>query len=171
MGNHMTKECISGRCWVNGDSEKRERASGYVNETTSQLCIQLAWRNSSATGLHVSINTNTWCWNMFTAVLASSLLNVSSSPSLFCPVPLVLQDYIDAHPETIILDPLPAIRTLLDRCRSYQLVHRIEDCMRGNMIQHPWPHSSTIHEKSFMQFSSFANGVMPNYKKQSGPSS
>uniref|UniRef100_A0A096LUI3 inositol-1,3,4-trisphosphate 5/6-kinase n=1 Tax=Poecilia formosa TaxID=48698 RepID=A0A096LUI3_POEFO len=40
------------------------------------------------------------------------------------------QDYIDAHPETIVLDPLPAIRTLLDRCKSYQLVHRIEKCMQ-----------------------------------------
>ncbi|XP_007553207.1 inositol-tetrakisphosphate 1-kinase-like [Poecilia latipinna] len=42
-----------------------------------------------------------------------------------------VQDYIDAHPETIVLDPLPAIRTLLDRCKSYQLVHRIEKCMQG----------------------------------------
>ena len=38
---------------------------------------------------------------------------------------------MDAHPETIILDPLPAIRTLLDRCKSYQLIHKIEDCMQG----------------------------------------
>lgn len=43
----------------------------------------------------------------------------------------VFQDYIDAHPETIVLDPLPAIRTLLDRCKSYQLIHRIESCMQG----------------------------------------
>nr|XP_019940292.1 PREDICTED: inositol-tetrakisphosphate 1-kinase [Paralichthys olivaceus] len=42
-----------------------------------------------------------------------------------------VQDYIDAHPETIVLDPLPAIRTLLDRCKSYQLIHRIESCMQG----------------------------------------
>uniref|UniRef100_A0A8C1XYA7 Inositol-tetrakisphosphate 1-kinase b n=1 Tax=Cyprinus carpio TaxID=7962 RepID=A0A8C1XYA7_CYPCA len=48
-----------------------------------------------------------------------------------------VQDYIDAHPETIILDPLPAIRTLLDRCKSYQLVHRIEDCMRDVRICSP----------------------------------
>ncbi|KAF3844857.1 hypothetical protein F7725_008020 [Dissostichus mawsoni] len=41
-----------------------------------------------------------------------------------------VQDYIDAHPETIVLDPLPAIRTLLDRCKSYQLIHRIESCMQ-----------------------------------------
>lgn len=41
------------------------------------------------------------------------------------------QDYIDAHPETVILDPLPAIRTLLDRCKSYKLIHKLEDCMQG----------------------------------------
>ncbi|MGH0164105.1 UNVERIFIED_CONTAM: hypothetical protein FKN15_046349 [Acipenser sinensis] len=41
------------------------------------------------------------------------------------------QDYIEAHPETIVLDPLPAIRTLLDRCKSYELIHRIEDRMQG----------------------------------------
>lgn len=44
---------------------------------------------------------------------------------------VALQDYIDRHPETIILDPLPAIRTLLDRCKSYQLIHRLESCMKG----------------------------------------
>ncbi|KAM4625740.1 inositol-tetrakisphosphate 1-kinase [Polymixia lowei] len=48
-----------------------------------------------------------------------------------------VQDYIDAHPETIVLDPLPAIRTLLDRCKSYQLVHRIEDCMQDERICSP----------------------------------
>ncbi|XP_067335375.1 inositol-tetrakisphosphate 1-kinase isoform X1 [Channa argus] len=48
-----------------------------------------------------------------------------------------VQDYIDAHPETIILDPLPAIRTLLDRCKSYQLIHRIESCMQDERICSP----------------------------------
>ncbi|XP_023208847.1 inositol-tetrakisphosphate 1-kinase isoform X1 [Xiphophorus maculatus] len=48
-----------------------------------------------------------------------------------------VQDYIDAHPETIVLDPLPAIRTLLDRCKSYQLVHRIEKCMQDERICSP----------------------------------
>lgn len=48
-----------------------------------------------------------------------------------------VQDYIDAHPETIVLDPLPAIRTLLDRCKSYQLVHRIESCMQDERICSP----------------------------------
>lgn len=48
-----------------------------------------------------------------------------------------VQDYIDAHPETIVLDPLPAIRTLLDRCKSYQLIHRIECCMQDDRIRSP----------------------------------
>uniref|UniRef100_A0A3P8UHF1 Inositol-tetrakisphosphate 1-kinase n=1 Tax=Cynoglossus semilaevis TaxID=244447 RepID=A0A3P8UHF1_CYNSE len=48
-----------------------------------------------------------------------------------------VQEYIDAHPETIVLDPLPAIRTLLDRCKSYQLIHRIENCMQDKRICSP----------------------------------
>ncbi|KAI1897946.1 hypothetical protein AGOR_G00088530 [Albula goreensis] len=48
-----------------------------------------------------------------------------------------VQDYIEAHPETVVLDPLPAIRTLLDRCRSYQLIHRIESCMQDDRICSP----------------------------------
>ncbi|XP_041669073.1 inositol-tetrakisphosphate 1-kinase [Cheilinus undulatus] len=48
-----------------------------------------------------------------------------------------VQVYIDAHPETIVLDPLPAIRTLLDRCKSYQLIHRIESCMQDERICSP----------------------------------
>ncbi|XP_075470607.1 inositol-tetrakisphosphate 1-kinase isoform X1 [Ascaphus truei] len=47
------------------------------------------------------------------------------------------QDYIDAHPETIILDPLPAIRTLLDRSRSYDLIRRIESYMQDERICSP----------------------------------
>lgn len=46
----------------------------------------------------------------------------------------VLQEYIDAHPETIILDPLPAIRTLLDRSKSYELIRQIEAYMQGRPI-------------------------------------
>lgn len=41
------------------------------------------------------------------------------------------QEYIDAHPETIVLDPLPAIRTLLDRSKSYELIRKIEAYMKG----------------------------------------
>ncbi|XP_068195656.1 inositol-tetrakisphosphate 1-kinase [Antennarius striatus] len=48
-----------------------------------------------------------------------------------------VQDYIDAHPETIVLDPLPAIRTLLDRCKSYQLIHRIESLMQDHRLCSP----------------------------------
>ncbi|KFO21381.1 Inositol-tetrakisphosphate 1-kinase [Fukomys damarensis] len=42
------------------------------------------------------------------------------------------QEYIDAHPETIVLDPLPAIRTLLDRSKSYELIRKIEAYMKEN---------------------------------------
>ncbi|KAI7799854.1 inositol-tetrakisphosphate 1-kinase [Triplophysa rosa] len=48
-----------------------------------------------------------------------------------------VQDYIDAHPETVILDPLPAIRTLLDRCKSYKLIQKIEDDMQDDRICSP----------------------------------
>ncbi|XP_064420939.1 inositol-tetrakisphosphate 1-kinase isoform X2 [Latimeria chalumnae] len=47
------------------------------------------------------------------------------------------QDYIEAHPETIVLDPLPAIRTLLDRCKSYELIRRIESYMQDERICSP----------------------------------
>ncbi|XP_048341208.1 inositol-tetrakisphosphate 1-kinase [Sphaerodactylus townsendi] len=47
------------------------------------------------------------------------------------------QEYIDAHPETIILDPLPAIRTLLDRSKSYELIRQIEAYMKDERICSP----------------------------------
>ncbi|KAL0589206.1 Inositol-tetrakisphosphate 1-kinase [Plecturocebus cupreus] len=36
------------------------------------------------------------------------------------------QEYIDAHPETIILDPFPDIRTLLDNSKSCKLIWKTE---------------------------------------------
>ncbi|XP_063040744.1 inositol-tetrakisphosphate 1-kinase [Engraulis encrasicolus] len=48
-----------------------------------------------------------------------------------------VQDYIDAHPSLVVLDPLPAIRTLLDRCKSYQLVQTIEEHMQDERICSP----------------------------------
>uniref|UniRef100_A0A8D0N468 Inositol-tetrakisphosphate 1-kinase n=1 Tax=Sus scrofa TaxID=9823 RepID=A0A8D0N468_PIG len=47
------------------------------------------------------------------------------------------QEYIDAHPETIVLDPLPAIRTLLDRSKSYELIRKIEAYMQDDRICSP----------------------------------
>lgn len=61
-----------------------------------------------------------------------------SQPNAVFPLYIVLQEYIDAHPETIILDPLPAIRTLLDRSKSYELIRRIEAYMQGRPISVPW---------------------------------
>lgn len=57
-----------------------------------------------------------------------------SKPNAIFPLYIVLQEYIDAHPETIILDPLPAIRTLLDRSKSYELIRRIEAYMQGRPV-------------------------------------
>ncbi|XP_073494387.1 inositol-tetrakisphosphate 1-kinase isoform X2 [Phyllobates terribilis] len=49
----------------------------------------------------------------------------------------VVQEYMDAHPETIILDPLPAIRTLLDRSKSYELIRWIESYMQDDRLCSP----------------------------------
>lgn len=57
-----------------------------------------------------------------------------STPNAIFFLSVVLQEYIDAHPETIILDPLPAIRTLLDRSKSYELIRQIEAYMQGRPI-------------------------------------
>ncbi|KAI5615160.1 inositol-tetrakisphosphate 1-kinase [Silurus asotus] len=48
-----------------------------------------------------------------------------------------IQDYIDSHPETVILDPLPGIRMLLDRSKSYSLIHALEKCMKDERICSP----------------------------------
>ncbi|XP_010880764.1 inositol-tetrakisphosphate 1-kinase isoform X2 [Esox lucius] len=48
-----------------------------------------------------------------------------------------LQDYIEAHPEMVVLDPLPAIKTLSDRCKSYQLIRRLEEFMKDERICSP----------------------------------
>ncbi|MEQ2201577.1 hypothetical protein XENOCAPTIV_014544, partial [Xenoophorus captivus] len=69
---------------------------------------------------NITLLCQSLCWNI-------NGLEIKMSPDVF----LRFQDYIDAHPETIVLDPLPSIRTLLDRCKSYQLIHRIEKCMQG----------------------------------------
>ncbi|XP_069064318.1 inositol-tetrakisphosphate 1-kinase [Pleurodeles waltl] len=56
------------------------------------------------------------------------------------------QEYVGAHPETIILDPLPAIRTLLDRFKSYELIRRIEANMQDRRICSP-PFIEMMHER------------------------
>lgn len=72
----------------------------------------------------------------------SGYLSILSMPYHSTPPPplttsrLFLQEYIDAHPETIVLDPLPAIRTLLDRSKSYELIRKIEAYMKGTDM---WP--------------------------------
>ncbi|CAH2314148.1 inositol-tetrakisphosphate 1-kinase-like [Pelobates cultripes] len=42
-----------------------------------------------------------------------------------------LQVYLDTHPYTILLDPLPALHTLLDRFQSYHLLRSLESRNNG----------------------------------------
>ncbi|XP_063287298.1 inositol-tetrakisphosphate 1-kinase-like [Pelobates fuscus] len=42
-----------------------------------------------------------------------------------------LQVYLDTHPYTILLDPLPALHTLLDRFESYHLLRSLESRNNG----------------------------------------
>ncbi|KAL0967565.1 hypothetical protein UPYG_G00253850 [Umbra pygmaea] len=48
-----------------------------------------------------------------------------------------LHVYIKAHPEIVVLDPLPALRTLLDRYKSYELIRWLEECMKDDRICSP----------------------------------
>lgn len=69
---------------------------------------------------------------------------------------ICLQEYIDAHPETIVLDPLPAIRTLLDRSKSYELIRKIEAYMKGTGRER-----CLIHYH-FLVFRDLAPTILPN---------
>ncbi|XP_044161949.1 inositol-tetrakisphosphate 1-kinase-like [Bufo gargarizans] len=42
-----------------------------------------------------------------------------------------LQVYLDTHPFTVLLDPLPALYTLLDRFQSYRLIKSLETQQQG----------------------------------------
>ncbi|NP_001120024.1 uncharacterized protein LOC100144987 [Xenopus tropicalis] len=43
-----------------------------------------------------------------------------------------LQVYLDTHPYTVLLDPLPALHILLDRFQSYRLLHKLESYSQGS---------------------------------------
>lgn len=89
--------------------------------------------------LSASCKKKVGCWLRFLTLFSfpSQYFPHSSAnlmPFIFFPFIFVLQEYIDAHPETIILDPLPAIRTLLDRSKSYELIRQIEAYMQGRPV-------------------------------------
>ncbi|OCT65066.1 hypothetical protein XELAEV_18041308mg [Xenopus laevis] len=69
------------------------------------------------------------------------------------------QDYIEAHPETIILDPLPAIRTLLDRSKSYELIRRIEVYMK--VCKTRVAHGTNSHEMAIIFNSEGLRSIKP----------
>ena len=72
--------------------------------------------------------SSAYCFNFHVEV---SFLFTYYAPVFFA----FVQEYIDAHPETVILDPLPAIRTLLDRFKSYKLIHKLEESMKGMYLR------------------------------------
>lgn len=43
------------------------------------------------------------------------------------------QSYVAAHPETVLLDPLPAMTQLLDRFASYRIIAKLHDSLRGGL--------------------------------------
>ncbi|XP_051900360.1 inositol-tetrakisphosphate 1-kinase-like isoform X3 [Pristis pectinata] len=46
-------------------------------------------------------------------------------------------DYIDSHPRTILLDPLPAMRRLADRFQSYKLIQELQSLDQDNHFCNP----------------------------------
>ncbi|XP_059841138.1 inositol-tetrakisphosphate 1-kinase-like isoform X3 [Hypanus sabinus] len=47
------------------------------------------------------------------------------------------QDYVDSHPQTILLDPLPAMQRLADRFQSYKLIQELQSMDQGNHFCNP----------------------------------
>lgn len=81
------------------------------------------------------------------------------------------QEYIDAHPETIVLDPLPAIRTLLDRSKSYELIRKIEAYMKGTDTCGSAPAAGSPPLQSVARWSSHGAGVGSGLPKHFGTGS
>ncbi|XP_062408287.1 inositol-tetrakisphosphate 1-kinase-like isoform X1 [Sardina pilchardus] len=44
------------------------------------------------------------------------------------------QSYISAHPETVLVDPLPAMTQLLDRFTSYRIISQLQSTLEGRSI-------------------------------------
>ncbi|MCI4385588.1 hypothetical protein PGIGA_G00052360 [Pangasianodon gigas] len=44
------------------------------------------------------------------------------------------QTYVSTHPHTVLLDPLPAMRQLLDRFASYRIISKLQNTLRGKSI-------------------------------------
>ncbi|XP_043536740.1 inositol-tetrakisphosphate 1-kinase-like isoform X1 [Chiloscyllium plagiosum] len=47
------------------------------------------------------------------------------------------QDYVEAHPQIILLDPLPAMRRLSDRFQSYKLIQELQAQDKGRWFCNP----------------------------------
>ncbi|XP_053363729.1 inositol-tetrakisphosphate 1-kinase-like [Clarias gariepinus] len=44
------------------------------------------------------------------------------------------QTYVSTHPHTVLLDPLPAMRQLLDRFASYRIISKLQNTLQGKSI-------------------------------------
>ncbi|XP_063060528.1 inositol-tetrakisphosphate 1-kinase-like [Engraulis encrasicolus] len=58
------------------------------------------------------------------------------------------QNYISAHPQTVLLDPLPAMSKLLDRFASYHIMSQLQDRIKGKSICCPPYLEINISERS-----------------------
>ncbi|XP_069763635.1 inositol-tetrakisphosphate 1-kinase-like isoform X2 [Narcine bancroftii] len=47
------------------------------------------------------------------------------------------QDYVDSHPRTVLLNPLPAMSRLADRFQSYKLIQELQTLDQGNHFSNP----------------------------------
>jgi hypothetical protein len=45
-----------------------------------------------------------------------------------------IETYLANHPEVAVMDPLPNVRQLLDRSRSYSVIHASDLGQIGNVI-------------------------------------
>ncbi|XP_036392500.1 inositol-tetrakisphosphate 1-kinase-like [Megalops cyprinoides] len=47
------------------------------------------------------------------------------------------QEYVSTHPDTVLLDPLPAMTQLLDRFASYRIMNKLQNSLRDRCVCSP----------------------------------
>ncbi|XP_030632569.1 inositol-tetrakisphosphate 1-kinase-like [Chanos chanos] len=53
------------------------------------------------------------------------------------------QGYVSSHPQTVVLDPLPAMRQLLDRFASYRIMSKIQESLGRSICSPPYVEINT----------------------------
>lgn len=59
-------------------------------------------------------------------------LDVFINEQLVTPLSFPPQSYVSAHPDTVLLDPLPAMAKLLDRFISGRIMSQLNSSLRGD---------------------------------------